>query len=1092
VSTVSAGHGPGPAVPELVEADPFGTAALRAAVLAAWAASPTRFREDANVEEDLRLDGYADAWFVELAQNAADAARAGGVDGRLRVRLVEGGADGRPELRVANTGAPLNAAGVAALASLRASAKRDDAASVGRFGVGFTAVLAVSDAPQVLGSGGGVAFSAARTAAAVRALPGPAAELARRDEPPVLRLAWPSAEAPPAGFDTEVRLPLRAGVDGATLLAQARDSVADLLLVLPELVEIEVAGEAIRRTAGPPAGAGDTVIIGERRWQLVRLTGSLAAVDARAQATEQRTRRDWAVCWALPLTARGDPEPLTDDVLHAPTATAERLGLPARLIATVPLEPDRRRVRTGPATDQVLAGAARAYLDLVRALPPARRVALVPTPGFPRSELDGRLRELLLDALRGAAWLPGADGAELVPGRAEWLDLPGAEPALGQLLAAAGFDRLLGPLALGPQVAGPQVAGPRSAGPRSAGPEAAGSIAACPHPAGPEAAGPLAAGPQAAGPLAAGPAAAGAVPLGTLLTALGVHRLGAAELVSRLLGVEQPAGWWRALYAALEPIAATVPGLLDELRALPVPLADGRAVAGPATVLLPAPAAPGADAAAGAAPDPVALVAALALPGLHIADAAAVHPLLRRLGAELADPAVLMEHPALAAAIERSVDDADAGLDPAPLADAVLALVAHATAGAGPAGVLGALALPDAEGYPSRADELMLPAAVLRPLLAPDTPIGVLDPAWARRFDRSVWTAVGVLDGFALVVDENPVGPDHDLDDEERWWATLDTPPARLLAIRDLDLIDDAAWPRALALLAAGRDTRAAVTAAGSYTAWWLARHARLDGHRPTHYRLPSATRLAALYDPVPVERHTLAAPGGDSGRDPIPDVTPDAALDGAFLAAVGVRADLTVRDARAAADLLGRLADPERTPEAALVAQAHAALAAAVAAGRVHADDFELPERVRALDGSVVDVELAVVLDAPWPAAVLTAGELVIGGDPFALAELLDLPLATEVVAAEVEGAGRPVRWAAIAEVVVACHTIGVGVPDGEILLHDELWVTVHRPLTGRHRVPTWVDDRGRWHAQDPLRALLALLAVEAAGETAAAKIDP
>ena len=65
--------------------DPFRTAELRAAVLAAWAASPTRFREDANVEEDLRLDGYADAWLVELAQNAADAARAAGRPGRLHI-----------------------------------------------------------------------------------------------------------------------------------------------------------------------------------------------------------------------------------------------------------------------------------------------------------------------------------------------------------------------------------------------------------------------------------------------------------------------------------------------------------------------------------------------------------------------------------------------------------------------------------------------------------------------------------------------------------------------------------------------------------------------------------------------------------------------------------------------------------------------------------------------------------------------------------------------------------------------------------------------------------------------------------------------
>ncbi len=129
--------------------DPFRTAELRAAVLSAWAGSPTRFREDANAEEDLRLGGYADAWFVELAQNAADAARAAGVPGRIRVELRDG------ELAVANTGAPLDEAGVAALASLRASAKRDDPGSVGRFGVGFAAVLPVSDAPRVLSTTGG-------------------------------------------------------------------------------------------------------------------------------------------------------------------------------------------------------------------------------------------------------------------------------------------------------------------------------------------------------------------------------------------------------------------------------------------------------------------------------------------------------------------------------------------------------------------------------------------------------------------------------------------------------------------------------------------------------------------------------------------------------------------------------------------------------------------------------------------------------------------------------------------------------------------------------------------------------------------------
>src|SRR4051812_21742228 len=135
--------------------DPFETAAIRARVLQAWAASPVRFREDANLEEDLVLGGYRDRVVVELAQNAADAALRAGVPGRLRLTLAG------TTLTAANTGAPLDAGGVTGLSTLRASAKIDEvvsgsgpdsepgsaagaeAAPVGRFGVGFAAVLAV-------------------------------------------------------------------------------------------------------------------------------------------------------------------------------------------------------------------------------------------------------------------------------------------------------------------------------------------------------------------------------------------------------------------------------------------------------------------------------------------------------------------------------------------------------------------------------------------------------------------------------------------------------------------------------------------------------------------------------------------------------------------------------------------------------------------------------------------------------------------------------------------------------------------------------------------------------------------------------------
>src|SRR4051794_24372112 len=138
--------------------DPYGTAAIRERVLAAWSAAPARFREDANAEEDHARGGYRDRVIVELAQNAADAASRAGVPGRMLVVLREG------VLTAANTGAPVDAVGIEALSTLRASGKRDETASAGRFGVGFAAVVAVSDSPSIASLGSpGVAWSACRT-----------------------------------------------------------------------------------------------------------------------------------------------------------------------------------------------------------------------------------------------------------------------------------------------------------------------------------------------------------------------------------------------------------------------------------------------------------------------------------------------------------------------------------------------------------------------------------------------------------------------------------------------------------------------------------------------------------------------------------------------------------------------------------------------------------------------------------------------------------------------------------------------------------------------------------------------------------------
>ncbi|HTW18918.1 MAG TPA: ATP-binding protein, partial [Mycobacteriales bacterium] len=224
--------------------DPFATAALRGRVLDAWAASPARFREDANAEEDYALGGYRDRVVVELAQNAADAAARAGVPGRLRLTLRDG------TLVAANTGAPLDAAGVEALSTLRASSKRDHGAdgapaTVGRFGVGFAAVVAVTDSPRIHSATGSVGWSRERSGLLVAGVPALAGELeARGGHVPVLRLPFPDGDRPddlpPAGFTTSVELPLR---DAAAIGLVARllaETGPALLLALPALAEIVI------------------------------------------------------------------------------------------------------------------------------------------------------------------------------------------------------------------------------------------------------------------------------------------------------------------------------------------------------------------------------------------------------------------------------------------------------------------------------------------------------------------------------------------------------------------------------------------------------------------------------------------------------------------------------------------------------------------------------------------------------------------------------------------------------------------------------------------------------------------------------------
>ena len=75
---------------------------------------------------------------------------------------------------------------------------------------------------------------------------------------------------------------------------------------------------------------------GPVRWLLARASGELAAEVAEGLGVEARKRPEWTVCWAVPVDAEGTPQPLTEDVLHAPTPTDSFPGLTALVTGGTP------------------------------------------------------------------------------------------------------------------------------------------------------------------------------------------------------------------------------------------------------------------------------------------------------------------------------------------------------------------------------------------------------------------------------------------------------------------------------------------------------------------------------------------------------------------------------------------------------------------------------------------------------------------------------------------------------------------------------------------------------------------------------------
>ncbi|MFD0637881.1 sacsin N-terminal ATP-binding-like domain-containing protein [Catenulispora yoronensis] len=277
--------------------------------IASYRANPHLISEHANHEESIRVGGYANRTLLELVQNAADAMSgtgggAGDHAGRVEIVLDM---DCRT-LYCANAGRSFSSSGITAITHAHLSGKRGD--EIGRFGLGFKSVLAVSDAPQVFSRSVSFEFNSSAAQAAVAGV----TEAAKRR--PILRT--PTVTDPYSAFSedpiledlsrwaaTIVRLPDASNLE--RLREEIRNFHSEFLLFVGDVRHVELRvlgaepfrtshssrdlGDGVFRIEGPDGG-GDEWIVADRMHE--------PSVRARQLVGEAVSRSEVKVTVAVP------------------------------------------------------------------------------------------------------------------------------------------------------------------------------------------------------------------------------------------------------------------------------------------------------------------------------------------------------------------------------------------------------------------------------------------------------------------------------------------------------------------------------------------------------------------------------------------------------------------------------------------------------------------------------------------------------------------------------------------------------------------------------------------------------------------------
>ncbi|MEV8240351.1 helicase-related protein [Microbacterium testaceum] len=280
--------------------------------IASYRADPKLVVEHANLEESIRVGGYANRTLLELVQNAADA-MAGTTPGADKLGRVEIVLDPVSKtLYCANSGRGFSKQGLEAMSHAYLSAKRGD--EIGRFGLGFKSVLALTDSPQVLSRSVSFEYNSPVAKSAIREVGSGARRL------PVLRTATVLDSEKSIADDstlaelakwatTVVRLP---GIDQVERIeAEMKAFASEFLLFVGAVreIHIRILGDQafetshVSRDLGRgrfkierPDGSGDEWIVGDRMHA--------PSPAARREVGEAVSRDEIKISVAIPLRPR--------------------------------------------------------------------------------------------------------------------------------------------------------------------------------------------------------------------------------------------------------------------------------------------------------------------------------------------------------------------------------------------------------------------------------------------------------------------------------------------------------------------------------------------------------------------------------------------------------------------------------------------------------------------------------------------------------------------------------------------------------------------------------------------------------------------